>query len=149
MKVNELMEKAAITVKKQATIEEIAKILVTNRVSGVPVVDDAGSLIGIVTEGDLLHKDITPRSPSAVNILGGILFLGGISRYNEEWKKLIAKQASEIMTEQVVTINQDADIEDAVRLMLDRRFKVIPVVEGEKVIGTISRVDILKTLYTD
>jgi CBS domain-containing protein len=87
MKAKDIMATQVITVNKKAAIEEIAKTLITNNLSGVPVVDDAGKLVGIVSEGDLLHKEMSPRLPEAINILGAIIFYSGVDRYAEDWKK--------------------------------------------------------------
>jgi CBS domain-containing protein len=75
MKVKDLMSKKVFTVKKDTTVEEIAHILTENNISGVPVVDDQDKVIGIVTQKDLLYKEIEPRFPAVVEILGGLIFL--------------------------------------------------------------------------
>lgn len=146
MKAKDIMVTEVITVKQHATIEEIARVLVDNKISGVPVVDEAGRLMGIVTEGDLLHKETNPRLPNAVNILGAIIYYNGVERYNEDFKKLMAGQALNIMTDKVVTISADQEIEEIAKLMLEHGIKRIPVVEGDQIIGIISRADIVKCL---
>jgi CBS domain-containing protein len=146
MKATDIMIKEVITVKQSATIEEIAKILIDNKISGVPVVDDKDILVGIVTEGDLLHKETSPRLPNAINILGAIIYYNGVDRYNEDFKKLMAGQAAEIMTDKVVVVSEDVEIDEVVKLMIKHGIKRIPVVTGDKLVGIISRADIIKTL---
>lgn len=143
-----MMVKEVITVKQQATIEEIARTLIDNNISGVPVVDDAGELVGIVTEGDLLFKEMNPRLPESVNILGAIIYYRGVDRYNEDWKKLMAMQASEIMTDKVITISADTEIEEISRLMVEHGVRRVPVVEGKKILGIVSRSDMIKNLLS-
>jgi len=146
MKAKDIMVKNVITIKQQATIEEIVKTLINNRISGLPVVDDAGNLVGVVTEEDLLHKEMGPRLPKAINILGAIIFYSGVDIYTEDWKKIMAIQASEIMTDKVVTISEDAEIQEISELMIQHGIKRIPVVYGDKIVGIVSRADIIKTL---
>lgn len=149
MKVLDIMQAEVITIQPDAEIKEIARTLYENKVSGVPVVDSSGKLIGIISEGDLLHKETSPRIPEVVGVLGALIYYRGVKQYDSDFKKLIALQASEIMTKEVITIHKDAKIEDAASLMINSNVKRLPVVEGEKIIGIVSRMDIIKTLMED
>ena len=148
MKAKDIMVKEVITVNPQATIREIAAVLLENKISGVPVVTGDGKLVGIVTEGDLLYKENNPRIPDFINILGAILYYRGVERYNEDFKKLMAGTASEIMTAKTIVVSEDAEIDKIVGLMLEHDIKRIPVMSGDHVVGIISRADIIKTLLT-
>lgn len=148
MKAKDIMISNVITVHKNASIEEIAKVLIDNAISGVPVVDDAGELIGIVSEGDLLHKETSPRIPNFINILGAVIYYNGVERYNEDFKKLTARQAADIMTDAVITVTEDTDIDAVVKLMIQHHVKRIPVVRAGKLAGIISRSDIIKLLVS-
>ena len=70
----------------------------------------------------------------------------GVERYNEDFKKLLAQTASDIMTEDLITVKEDTDISEVARLMLNNNIKQIPVVDGSKLIGIVSRADIVKLL---
>lgn len=146
MKAKDIMSKEVITVHKNDTIAEIAKVLVDQSISGVPVVDDEGFLVGIVSEGDLLHKETTPRIPDYINLLGAIIYYNGVEQYNADFKKLMAEQASSIMTKKVVSISEETDVDDIAKLMLQHGIKRIPCVKDNKVIGIISRRDLIKSL---
>lgn len=144
MKAREIMSSEVITVKKDTTIEEIARILAGKNISGVPVVDGNNRIIGMVTQKDLLYKDVEPRFPAVVEILGGIVFLNGVKHYNEELKKLVATKAEDIMTKNVVVVNGDLPVEKVAGLMVEKDINRIPVVEKGEIIGIISRADIVK-----
>lgn len=146
MKAKDIMTREVITVHKHATIKDIAQTLIDHKISGVPVVDDDGTLLGIVSEGDLLHKETIPRIPDFFNILGAIIYYNGIERYNEDFKKLIGEQADAIMTEKVVTAAADTEVDEIAQKMLQHRVKRIPIVEGKRLVGLISRADIIKLL---
>lgn len=147
MKAKDIMQTAVVTVKPEATIEEIAKILVENNISGVPVVDDLGNVIGIVSEGDLLYKEVSPRVPDVVNVLGAMIYYNGITQYNDEVKKLMARTAKEIMTTKVIAVDEDTDLSKIGKMMIEYKIKRVPVIKDWKLVGIVSRADMIKTLY--
>lgn len=144
MRAREIMSSDVVTVKRDTTIEEIAHLLSEKNISGVPVVDEDNHIIGMVTEKDLLYKDVEPRFPAVVELLGGIVFLKGVKHYNEELKKLVATKAEDIMTKNVITVSGDHQVEKVAEIMVDRDINRIPVAENGKLIGIISRSDIVK-----
>ncbi|MEG1727045.1 MAG: CBS domain-containing protein [Acidaminococcaceae bacterium] len=146
MKVEEIMVKNVISVNRNSSIEEIAEVLTTHGVSGLPVLSDGGYLVGIVTEGDLLRRETTPRLPEFINILGAVIYYEGVERYNEDFKKMLAQKAVDIMTEDVITVKEGTDIGEVARLMLDHNIKQVPVVDGSKMLGIVCRADIVKLL---
>ncbi len=146
MQAKDIMVRNVITVHRNATIKDIAKVLLDHGISGVPVVDDGGALAGIVSEGDLLHKEAKPRLPNYVNILGAVIYYNGVERYHEDFKKLMAGQAAGIMTEKVISVSEETDITDIAQLMLDKGIKRVPVVKDGKLTGMISRADVIRLL---
>jgi CBS domain-containing protein len=144
MKAKDIMSKDVITVRKDTTVEEIAHLLSEKNISGVPVVDEEGKVIGMVTEKDLLYKDIEPHFPPVVEILGGLIFLKGVKQYNEELRKLVATKAEEIMTKKVVTVELDTEVERIAELMIEKDINRIPVVDKLKVVGIVSRADVVR-----
>lgn len=146
MNVEEIMTKNIVSIKRNNTIDEIARVMVENKVSGLPVLSDGGYLIGIVTEGDLLRREMTPRLPEFINILGAVIYYHGVERYNEDFKKILAKTAVDIMTDDVITVKEGTDVGEVAKIMLDNNIKQIPVVDGSKLIGLITRADIVKLL---
>jgi CBS domain-containing protein len=144
MKAKEIMETNVITVKKETTIEEIAHILTDKNISGVPVVDDGNKVIGMVSQKDLLYKDVEPRFPAVVEILGGLIFLKGVKHYQEELKKLVATKAEDIMTQKVISVTEETEVEKVAEIMVEKDVNRIPVLREGKLIGIISRADIVK-----
>lgn len=146
MKVEEVMERNVIGINRNSSIEEIVSAMLESKVSGLPVLSDGGYLVGIVTEGDLLRLKTTPRLPEFINLLGAVIYYRGVDKYNEDFKKLLAQKASEIMTEDVVAVKEGTDIADVVHLMLDNNIKQVPVVDGSKLIGMVTRANIIRLL---
>ena len=77
MKVSEIMSRDFNNIRKEATIGEIARIFMEKGTSGLPVISETGEIIGMVTQKDLLYKDMEPRSPAMVEVLGGLIYLDG------------------------------------------------------------------------
>ena len=146
MKAKDIMTTNVITINQNAPIPLIAKILVENSISGAPVVDNENNIVGMVSEGDLLRKETSPRLPSHINILGAFIYYNGVERYHDDLKKLMAEQAESLMTEDVITISPDTEIEEIGKLMLEHGIKRLPVVQDGKMVGLVSRRDMVKLL---
>ena len=146
MKASQIMSKNVITVKRDTTIEDIAHILTNNKISGVPVVDDENRVVGMVTEKDLLYKDIEPHFPPVIEILGGLIFLKGVKKYNEELRKLVATKAEDIMTKDIITVEEDMTVGRIAELMIEKEINRLPVLKDDKLTGIISRADVVRSM---
>ena len=140
------MTKDVISVKPDASIRELAELLLDKRISGVPVVDDTGALRGIVSEGDLMRKEIAPEVPDELCILGAVIYYNGLQEYKDAFRKFSAMTAKEIMTEKVLTVKENDDVSKVAKIMLDKHIKRLPVMDGDKLAGIVSRSDIVKML---
>ena len=140
------MTKDVISVKPEASIRELAELLLAKRISGVPVVDDTGALRGIVSEGDLMRKEIAPEMPDELCILGAVIYYNGLQEYKDAFRKFSAMTAKEIMTEKVLTVKENDDVSKVAKIMLDKHIKRLPVMDGDKLAGIVSRSDIVKML---
>jgi CBS domain-containing protein len=133
--VGDVMTTRVIAVKRNADFKQIARVLREYRVSACPVINDAGQVVGIVSEADLLYKTADAELPA------GLIRLRW--KLGEE-SKITAITAAQLMTSPAVTIHADAPVQLAARIMRDRRVKRLPVVGAEgELIGIVSRVDVL------
>ena len=145
MKTRDIMSREVITAFTDTSIEELAKILTENNISGVPIVGKDNKVVGIVTEKDIMYKDVEPRFPPVAEILGGLIYIGGVKEYNSQLKKFVATSAKEIMTKDVITVSDDDDIKEVAALMVEHNINRVPVLDSEeKLCGIISRADIVK-----
>ncbi len=145
----DIMEAAVITVGPDTTIKELADILIDNKISGVPVVDEEGNILGIVTEGDLLHKEVSPQVPAGLSAtfgFGGLASLKDYEKYLSDVKKLSACTAEEIMTTKLFTVQETASVKEIANVMISNNINRVPVLVGTKLVGIISRADVIKTL---
>jgi len=142
LRVVDVMETAWPTLGPESTVEEAIKLFAEERVSGTPVVED-GRLVGIITEGDLIFQDADVRAPGFLDILGGIVPLGDTDEYRREALKSAGVTVGEVMTDEPVTITPEATLAETATVMAERRKKILPVIEGGRLVGVITRMDIL------
>lgn len=148
MYIKNIMTKDVITVHKDDTVEKCANLLLTNDLTGLPVVDDDDRVLGMVTEGDLIRRASRIEGPAALEILGGIFYLDSPKKLVDDLKRSMGYLAQDIMTEDVITVEPGKEIEDAATLMVQRRIKRLPVVDKEGIlVGIVSRKDIMNHLF--
>jgi len=143
MKAVEIMTTGVVTVQPEASVREAARLMWEHGVSGLPVVDDVGRLAGIVTEGDFLRRAETStelRHPRWLE------FLLGPGRLADEYVHSHGRKVGEIMTPEVTTVSEDAPLEEVVKIMEHRRIKRVPVISGTKIVGIISRANLVQAL---
>lgn len=124
------------------TVEDAIKLFAEAGISGAPVVD-GDDLIGIVTEGDLIFRDADIKAPGFLDILGGMIPLGSWDEYRQETLKSAGVTVDEVMNENVVTVEPDTTLSEAATIMADKRIKLLPVTQGDRLRGVITRMDIL------
>ena len=142
LRVGDVMETDWPTLGPESTVEEAIKLFAEERVSGAPVIED-GRLVGIITEGDLIFQDADVKAPGFLDILGGIVPLGDTDDYRREVLKSAGVTVGEVMTDDPVTVTPEATLAETATIMAERRKKILPVVEGGRLVGVINRMDIL------
>ena len=145
MKAGEVMTRNVVSIASDASVADMVKLMLDNRISGLPVVDDRGHLVGIVTEGDCLRRAETGterRRPRWSE------FLIGPGRLAEEYIHAHSRKVAEVMTQSPITITEDTSLDEVVHLMEARRIKRLPVMRNGKVVGIVSRANLLHALAT-
>ena len=136
--VSDIMTVNVITVKKDADIHEVSKLLSENKISGLPVVDDESRVIGIITEADVLSMAGMKHGHTFKDIIRHILG-------EPLSERKAGNRVKDVMTSPAITIKPDADIREVARILDERRIKRLPVVDDEnQLIGIISRADIVR-----
>ncbi len=145
MKVSEIMTKEVMTVKRDTSVNEVAKLMGAHDISGVPVVDDDLHVVGIITELDLIVRNTRLEMPRFIEVLDwGRIPLERPGHAQERLRHMLGTQAADIMTEDVETIGPEAAVEDLAELMVKHRVNPVPVVdEKERLIGIVSRADLV------
>jgi CBS domain-containing protein len=135
------MTEKVLTIGPEAPIKDVARILVENRISGLPVCDIEGRVLGVISEGDILYKEHDPREGR----LGGPLawIVDGTPRY-EGYVKAGALTAGKAMTAPAITVPPYESVSEAARIMCERRVNRLPVVKDERLVGIITRADLVR-----
>ena len=127
------------------------RTLRSNELSGVPVVNEGGRCVGIITEEDLVmagdEGDL--HLPHFIELFGGIVFLESMEKFEERLQRATASMAKDMMTEDPYTIGPDATVREAGREMTHRKHNRLPVVEHGRLVGLVTRVDVLDALTRD
>ncbi len=138
------MTREVITVLPDTPVIEIARKMLQNDISGVPVVDRDGHLVGIVTETDLVVRNANVHFPTFLQILDARIYLTSTRHFEEELRRALGTVASDVMTREVQTVKPEDDISVAATLMVDKRLNPIPVLGDGRLQGIISRSDIIR-----
>jgi len=146
MLAKDVMTKDVITVRPEEKVENAARILLDNKISGIPVVDEHNHVLGIITEKDLMIKARELMVPFYLTLFDSIIFLENPIRFNNDLKKYAASDVKEAMTDKVYSVEEDTPVTDVVAIMQKRRINRVPVLRHGKLIGIISRNDILKAM---
>jgi CBS-domain-containing membrane protein len=143
MIVADVMTRNCITIAPDATVEEAVNLMLNRHISGLFVVDRAGELAGVITEGDLLRRDELGTQRSRP---WWLQLLASPARQAADFTQANGRHVRDVMTEDVLSIEQDAPLEDVVEAMEKNRIKRLPVTADGKVVGVVSRADLLRAL---
>src|SRR5512137_888019 len=133
MKVSEIMTKEVMTVKRDTSVNDVAKLMGAHDISGVPVVDDEDHVVGIITELDLIVRNTRLEIPRFIEVLDwGRIPLERPSHAQERLKHMLGTKARDVMTEKVLTVGPEADVEELTELMVKHRVNPVPVVENDR-----------------
>ncbi|MDW7739394.1 MAG: CBS domain-containing protein [Bacillota bacterium] len=150
MKIKDIMTTEVVTVSTSDSVEQCAKLLQEHNISGLPVLNEAGKVVGMVTEGDLIRRASRVKAPGYLEILGGLIYLGSPKKFVEELQRAMSLEAGQLMTKKVISILPDDSVERAATLMVENNISRLPVIDSsEKLVGIVSRRDIMSCLYSD
>jgi CBS domain-containing protein len=143
MKVRDIMSTRVVSIAPDANVLEAVRLMLQNHISGLPVIDRSGVLVGVVTEGDFLRRSETGTERKRPRWLE---FLMGPRRLADEYVHTHARKVEDVMTREPITITEDAALDEVVRIMERRRIKRLPVMRGAQVVGIVSRANLLHAL---
>jgi len=146
LKVKDIMTKELITVSPDTEIVQATKLLLENRINGIPVTDETGKLVGILCQSDLIAQQKKLPIPSFFTFLDGLITLTSMKQIEKQVQKIAAITVAQAMTPNPVTVQPETDIETVAALMVDKNFHSIPVVDKGELVGIVGKEDVLKTL---
>jgi CBS domain-containing protein len=147
MQVQDIMTHEVVTVRAETKIPAVVRLFREHNISGMPVVDLEGNLVGMITELDLIARHARPHFPNYIGFLDSIIYLGSTKRYHESMRHILATTAGELMTTDVATVAPEMEVQDLADLMVERGANPVAVVDAEKhLVGIVSHTDILKMI---
>lgn len=147
--VAEIMDHDPVTVRESDGVDTVVRLLHDHKLPGLPVVAADGTLVGIVTQNDLLMseepEDVEP--PPNVQIMGGVIFLGSVKHWEERIKKSLASTVADLMTPDPITVGPGVSPQHAGHLIAEHHHNRLPVVDDDgHLLGVVTRVDVLEAL---
>jgi CBS domain-containing protein len=146
--VADIMETDVPSVQETDSVERVLTVLREHELPGVAVVNEGGRCVGIITEEDLVlsgeNEDL--HLPHYFQLFGGFVFLERLSHFEERLRKAVASTAADLMTEDPVTIEPGAPVDEAARVIARSKHNRLPVVEHGRLVGMVTRLDVLEAL---
>lgn len=146
MKAKDFMTTDVLTVQPETTVKELASLFIDRQVSGAPVVDQDGKLVGIITEADLIEQNKNLHIPTVITLFEAVIYLENPRHMEDEIKEMMASTVSDLAKKDVVTATEETDIHEVATLMSEKHVHLIPVVRGKTVVGIIGKSDMVRAL---
>lgn len=146
IRAKDVMTTDVITVSPDTDITQAAKLLLENRINGVPVIDANGKLVGILCQSDLVAQQKAFPVPSVFTLMDGFMPLTSIKRLEKEIEKIAAVSVSDAMTPDPVTVDPQTSIEEVASMMVDKNYHTLPVMKDGELVGIVGKEDVLKIL---
>ena len=145
MQAADVMSRKVVSIDPDSTVLQAARLMLQHRISGLPVVDAAGTLVGVLSEGDFLRRQETQTERRRSRWLE---FLMGPGRIAGDYVHSHGNKVSEVMTSDVKTVGEETSLEDIVALMEKHRIKRVPVMRGDKLVGIVTRSNLMHAMVS-
>lgn len=142
----DIMSTNVITIGPSESVKELAQLLSSKGISGAPVVNELGTLLGIVTESDLIDQKKKIHLPTVVTILDSVFYLENPDKMEQEMKKMAGSKVEDIYTPSPVFISETTTIEEIATIMAEKGIHTLPVLDDNNLVGIVGRKDIIKTI---
>lgn len=142
----QIMSTDVTSVLEETTIEELARLFVESGFSAMPVVDEEGQLRGFISESDLVAQNKPLHLPRVISLFDWVLYMESEKNFREEVERITAKTVGEICVREVVSCGVDTPLTEIAELMSGKRVNLLPVLQDDKVVGVVSRLDVVRSM---
>ena len=141
------MTRDPLVVRTETPLNEAIQILAERRISGLPVVDTAGQLVGVISETDLMWQETGVTPPAYIMFLDSVIYLQNPAKHERELHKALGQTVGEVMSSNPISISSDKPLREAAQIMHDREVRRLPIVDNAgQVIGILTRGDIIRAM---
>jgi len=144
--VKEIMTRDVCSVHEDTDLKELAALFVEHNYKTLPVVDGAGKLVGVVSQTDLIEQDKPLHIPTVISLFDWVIYLESPKVFSDEVRKVSARKVGEICAREVVTCTPETTVEELATLMVEHKIHLLPVLDGEKLVGVVARFDIIRSM---
>ena len=145
--VADAMTRDPIVVRPETPLNEAIQILAERRISGLPVVDSAGQLVGVISETDLMWQETGVTPPAYIMFLDSVIYLQNPAKYERELHKALGQTVGEVMSSDPISISPDKPLKEAAQIMHEREVRRLPIIDNAgQVIGILTRGDIVRAM---
>ncbi|MDJ0535274.1 MAG: CBS domain-containing protein [Xenococcaceae cyanobacterium MO_207.B15] len=145
--VADIMTPNPISVTPKTPLQEAITLLVEKKISGLPVIDEQGKLVGMISESDLMWQETGVETPPYIMLLDSVIYLQNPTRYEKEIHKALGQIVEDVMSDRPITVQSDQSVREAAKLMHDKRIRRLPVLDQKgKIIGIITQGDIVRMM---
>ena len=142
----DIMTKDVITVTPDLSVKELAALLLSHRIGGAPVVDADQTLLGVVTESDLIDQSKNVHIPTVISILDSVLYLESPRKMDLEIKKMAGRTVRDICASELVTVTEDTPLSDIATIMSEKKVHTLPVLAAGVLVGVIGKTDLIRAI---
>lgn len=142
----EIMTREVVTVTTETSLKELASKFVETRYSNMPVLDNAGRLVGVISETDLIEQQKPLHIPTVMALFDGVFYLDSQKRFKEQVDRVTATTVGELCNKKPVVCAPGATVREIAALMSKHKVHLLPVVEADKMIGVVSRLDMIRSM---
>ena len=146
LKAKDIMTREVITVRQDTPIKNLAEILWKNRISGVPVLDEEGTVVSVVTESDLIDQTKKVHIPTMISLLDSVIFLESSKKTEQEIRKMSGNSAGDISSSEFITVTEETGLDEIATIMSEKNIHTLPVMQDDKLVGIIGKSDIIRSL---
>lgn len=147
----DVMTANPLTVKPETPLQDAVKCLADHRISGLPVVNDQGELVGVLSESDLMWQESGVDAPPYIMFLDSVIYLSNPGHYNQVVHKALGQTVGEVMTAKVITIGSHQSLREAAHLLHEKKIRRLPVVDPEtkRLVGILTQGDIIRVMAAE
>lgn len=142
----DIMTTTVHTVTPATTVDDLARLFVETGVNAMPVVDEEGVLLGLVTQTDLVEQDRPLHIPTVISIFDWVLYLESEKDFREEVQRITARTVGEIYTPDVEACTPETSVSEIASVMTEKKVHLLPVVDEGKLVGVVARLDVIRSM---